>query len=74
MLPSGVRFRVRLPAAASVSVAGDFSRWSHAAHPTTRAGDYWAAAIPLPAGEDLFMYLVDGPKFATPPNAARVGP
>lgn len=73
VLPGGVRFRVHQPAAASVSVAGDFNGWSHTAHPMTRAGDYWTATIRLPPGEYLFTYVVDGTQFITP-NGAEVVP
>jgi 1,4-alpha-glucan branching enzyme len=70
----GIRFQVRRPAASSMVVAGDFNGWSATAHPMTRAGDMWSCIIALPPGEHLFMYIVDGTSWVTPPNAPEVVP
>ena len=70
----GVTFRLRRMDASSVVVAGDFNGWSLTAHPMRRAGDMWTAVIPLPPGEHLFMYIVDGTSWITPPNASEVVP
>jgi 1,4-alpha-glucan branching enzyme len=70
----GVRFQVRRADASSVVVAGDFNGWSPTAHPMRRAGDMWTSVIALPPGEYLFMYIVDGTSWMTPPNAAEVVP
>jgi hypothetical protein len=34
----------------------------------------WTSVIALPPGEYLFMYIVDGTSWMTPPNAAEVVP
>jgi 1,4-alpha-glucan branching enzyme len=73
VLPEGVRFRLLRASAAAVTVAGDFNGWSDAAHPMTRSGDLWTSVIRLPAGEHLFVYVVDG-TWVTPPNAPEVVP
>lgn len=67
----GVRFSLEQPAAQSVAVAGTFNGWSRTAHPMTRDGSRgrWTAIVPLPPGEHLFMYVVDG-AWVTPPQAA----
>jgi len=72
--PEGVRFQVRQPAATAVAVAGDFNGWSPSSHPMTRSGELWACLVALPPGEHLFMYVVDGVSWITPPNAAEVVP
>jgi len=67
--PEGVRFSVEQPAAQTVTVAGTFNGWSASAHPMTRdASRRWTAVVPLPPGEHLFMYVVDG-AWVTPPQA-----
>jgi 1,4-alpha-glucan branching enzyme len=68
---AGARFTVTLPDAQSVTVAGSFNRWSVTAHQMVRSGSdgTWTVAIPLPPGEYLFIYVVDGKRWVTPPNA-----
>ncbi len=68
--PDGVRFVVRRAAATSVVVAGSFNGWSTSAHALTRSSaDIWSAVVPLPPGEHLFMFVVDGTEWITPPLA-----
>ncbi len=67
----GVRFTVEAASAKTVSVAGSFNQWSttsHPLHPSTRHG-LWSGVIPLPPGEHLFMYVVDGTHWVSPPLA-----
>ena len=67
----GVRFRVEPPAAHAVAVAGTFNGWSATSHPMTPDASRrrWTAVVPLPPGEHLFMFVVDG-TWVTPPQAA----
>lgn len=67
----GIRFTVVMPIARSVAVSGSFNGWSAMAHPMKRAGSdgAWTVVIPLPVGEHLFMYVVDGERWVTPPAA-----
>jgi 1,4-alpha-glucan branching enzyme len=69
--PDGVRFSLEQPVAQAVAVAGTFNGWSATSHPMTLDGTRrrWTAVVPLPAGEHLFMYVVDG-AWVTPPQAA----
>ena len=68
--PTGVRFVLVRASARSVAVAGSFNRWSATAHLLTRtARGAWSITIPLPAGEHLFMFVVDGSEWITPPLA-----
>jgi 1,4-alpha-glucan branching enzyme len=66
-----VLFRLRRPEASSVAIAGDFNGWSATSHLMAREGDAWTRRIALPSGEHLFMYVVDGREWLTPPAAAE---
>ena len=59
---SRIRFSIRAPAAARVSLVGDFDRWDPAALPMQRAGDgeTWTLDVHLPPGRHVFAYAVDG--------------
>lgn len=69
---SRVRFSIRAPAAARVSLVGDFDRWDPAAMPMRRAGDgeTWTVEAHLPPGRHVFAYAVDG-DLKTDPTAPR---
>src|SRR6185503_14490881 len=68
--PDGVRFSLEPPTAQAVAVAGTFNGWSTTAHPMTADASRrrWTAVVPLPPGEHLFMFVVDG-AWVTPPQA-----
>jgi 1,4-alpha-glucan branching enzyme len=67
----GVQFTFEDARAESVAVAGSFNGWSADAHPLarTRQVGVWSIVVPLPPGEHLFMYVVDGERWITPPIA-----
>ena len=67
----GVRFVLVEPGARSVVVAGSFNQWSTTSHPLSRdpSSGAWTALVPLPRGEHLFMYVVDGERWISPPAA-----
>jgi 1,4-alpha-glucan branching enzyme len=69
--PKGVRFAVRYPGATSVAVAGSFNRWSATSHPLNREAStgLWSLLITLTPGEHLFMYVVNGTEWISPPQA-----
>jgi 1,4-alpha-glucan branching enzyme len=69
--PAGVRFVLRQPAARNVALAGSFNEWSASSHPLAREGSrgIWMAVVTLPPGEHLFMYVVDGTQWISPPLA-----
>ncbi len=69
---SRVRFSIRAPLAARVSLVGDFDRWDPAAVPMRRDGDgeTWIVDVHLPPGRHVFAYAVDG-DLKTDPYAAR---
>ena len=69
--PSGVRFIFTNRDARSVALAGSFNQWSTSTNLLGRNGSrgVWTAVIALPPGEHLFMYVVDGTKWISPPLA-----
>ena len=69
--PSGVRFVLLQPAARSVALAGTFNQWSASSHPLAREASHglWTVVVPLSPGEHLFMYVVDGTQWISPPLA-----
>ena len=52
-------------------MAGSFNQWSPSSHPLAREGSrgIWMAVVALPPGEHLFMYVVDGTEWLSPPLA-----
>lgn len=61
-----LRFRVYLPHAGSVELAGSFTSWRLAPIPMERESGpggaptgWWEVCISLPAGEQEFCYIVD---------------
>ena len=71
LTPGGVRFTLVDPDARSVAVAGSFNEWSVTSHSLAREGtsSLWTIVVPLPPGEHLFMFVIDGNRWITPPLA-----
>ncbi len=69
--PEGVRFVLLQPDASTVALAGTFNHWSITTHPLSQdpSSGAWAALVPLSPGEHLFMYVVNGTKWLSPPAA-----
>jgi 1,4-alpha-glucan branching enzyme len=69
--PGGVRFVLMRSEARSVALAGNFNQWSAASHPLARekSRGLWTIVVALPPGEHLFMYVVDGTEWISPPFA-----
>jgi 1,4-alpha-glucan branching enzyme len=68
--PAGVRFAFVNPTARSVAVAGSFNEWSPSSNPLAREkSGAWSALVALSPGEYLFMYVVDGTEWVSPPVA-----
>ncbi len=56
-----VTFRVFMPRAASVAVAGNFTDWNAGAMAMTREDTgWWTLRVPIEAGDHEFAYLIDG--------------
>jgi 1,4-alpha-glucan branching enzyme len=66
--PDGVRFVFVHPDAQSVTLTGSFNQWSTSSHALTRSRSaaVWTVVVPLPPGEHLFMYVVDGIRWISP--------
>ena len=70
-LPANVRFVYIAPAAAKVSVVGDFNQWNPDAMPLRRLGDgTWIVDVPLSPGRYAYAFVVDG-KVEVDPAAPR---
>jgi 1,4-alpha-glucan branching enzyme len=71
MTPAGLRFSFVDADAKTVALAGAFNQWSASSHQLTRDGttDIWTLVVPLPPGEHLFMFVIDGSRWVTPPLA-----
>jgi 1,4-alpha-glucan branching enzyme len=69
--PEGVRFSFLQADAKSVAIAGTFNEWSVSSHQLLRTGktDVWMLTVPLSPGEHLFMFVIDGTRWITPPLA-----
>jgi 1,4-alpha-glucan branching enzyme len=69
--PAGVRFSVVHPDAQTVAVAGAFNQWSISSHMLIRdeTRSVWTIVVPLPPGEHVFMYVINGTQWITPPMA-----
>ncbi len=66
-----VRVRFRVPGAAHVAVAGDWTEWRPVALATTRR-DVWEAWFRLAAGVYQFVLIIDGTRWTIPDAVARV--
>lgn len=65
-------FRLKAPDAKRVSVVGTFNGWDPDAHPLQgpdRTG-VWTLGLPLPPGRYRYMFVLDGVRWVTDPNAA----
>ena len=67
----GVRFVLVQPEARRVAVAGTFNRWSVWSHPLSQdpASGAWTTLVIMSPGEHLFMFVVDGTQWLSPPAA-----
>ncbi len=70
-LAGAVRFTVLAPGAKQVVLVGSFNGWAKDATPMKiiDASSVWLVDVPLPEGEHTFMYVIDGVRWMTPPQA-----
>ncbi len=67
-----VEFALDAPMAASVAVAGDFDGWTGSFALEDQDGDgVWTGRVPLEPGVHAYMFLVDGSRWLTDPEAQR---
>ncbi len=69
-----VQFVLVAPAAATVSVVGDFNDWDTSATPLARTeGDgLWWVTVPLSPGRYRYSFVVDGTTWRSDPDAPAV--
>lgn len=67
-----VQFVLEAPSATSVAVAGDFTEWEPSFTLEDLDGDgVWTGRIPVEPGVHGYMFLIDGTRWQTDPNADR---
>ncbi len=66
-----VRFELSAPDAHEVSLAGSFNRWEAPGIPLRRSAvtGLWTVTVPLPVGEQQYLFLVDGTRWIPDPTA-----
>jgi Glycogen recognition site of AMP-activated protein kinase len=66
-----VRFELSAPQAHEVSLAGSFNRWEAPGVPLRRSSvpGLWTVTVPLPVGEQQYLFLVDGTQWIPDPTA-----
>lgn len=70
--PVYVQFRITVPNARSVALAGTFTGWKPAVALHRGADGEWTALVPLRPGVHDYAYVVDGERWVTDPNAPQV--
>ncbi len=65
-------FRLKAPDAKRVNVVGTFNGWDPEAHPLQGPDGkgVWALGLPLLPGRYRYMFVLDGTRWVTDPNAA----
>lgn len=67
-----VEFVMEAPDASSVAVAGDFNGWEPRHQLSDPDGDgVWSGRVPLRPGVHEYMFVIDGSRWVTDPNAQR---
>jgi 1,4-alpha-glucan branching enzyme len=61
-----VEFKLKVPGARVVSVAGTFNNWNPQLTPLLPGGDEWSAVVALPRGLYEYRFVVDGQWVADP--------
>lgn len=70
-LGGAVRFTVVVPGAKQVFLVGSFNGWAKESTPMSivNGSSLWSVDVPLAEGEYTFMYVIDGVRWMTPPQA-----
>jgi hypothetical protein len=67
-----VQFMFQAPGARSVAVSGDFNQWAADTSLEDADGDgVWTVRVPMEPGLHEYMFVVDGERWVTDPNADR---
>jgi 1,4-alpha-glucan branching enzyme len=70
--PVYVQFRIAVPGARTVSLAGTFTGWKPAVALHRSGGGEWTALVPLRPGVYDYAFVVDGDRWVADPNAPQV--
>jgi len=70
--PVYVQFRISVPNARSVQLAGTFTGWKPAYALRQTARGEWTALVPLRPGVHDYAFVVDGDRWVADPNAPQV--
>jgi hypothetical protein len=70
--PVYVQFRIAVPDARSVSLAGTFTGWKPAVALRRGEDGEWTALVPLRPGVHDYAFVVDGDRWVADPNAPQV--
>ncbi|GAB1343314.1 isoamylase early set domain-containing protein [Gemmatimonas sp.] len=60
-----------IPAAANVSVVGDFNEWSVSAAPLVLDNGVWSTTLPLAPGRHVYAFVVNGERWLADPRAPQ---
>jgi hypothetical protein len=66
-----VQFALNAPDASTVAISGDFTDWSTVGLSDADGDGVWTVRIPVKPGVHEYMFLIDGTKWITDPNAER---
>jgi hypothetical protein len=67
-----VQFRIEVPDASEVAVAGTFTGWQPEHELTEVSPGVWSAMVPLPPGVHDYTFVIDGERMVVDPYAPRV--
>ena len=67
-----VQFRIEVPGASQVALAGSFTDWRPELQLTEVAPGVWSAMVPLDPGVHDYTFVVDGERMLVDPYAPRV--
>lgn len=67
-----IRFRLHDPRAGEVQLAGSFSQWEPRHVLRRDQQGLWTVEIPLTPGRHEYMFVIDGRKWVTDPNARQI--
>lgn len=70
--PVYVQFRIRVPDAHQVQLAGTFTGWKPAVSLTRSRTGEWTALVPLRPGVHDYSFVIDGDRWISDPNAPQV--
>jgi hypothetical protein len=65
-----VRFALRAPASARVTLTGDFNDWNARQLPLEARGGEWSVTLRLPPGRYRYAFILDGGRWVADPHGA----